>query len=408
MPEEYRKVVFDAYQKKKREGSLSSNLLDPTPGNVREECLIIYRERERNPKDDEIFKQFFKGVDKEKGYLTVIENSLAEKFKQMPKILKGSVPNYGLRYAELLAWLIDFQPRPSTSYYTSFYKEKPLDIEEVIDIAGVKIDETLTTITGGNDDGKQNPKNEKPNKDKGENKQEDIIEEVKQPVGTTDIGVTEQPIEIIEEETTKVDYIKTEYVRLFSPRYITISCILLLFIGTTSFAVWERSATTVKMPSKGEGCMYWNEDHYEPVKCDTQIANATIIPLNLKKLQRQRKINLTDTLTSYSLGKVWYKGFVKNHEFFTDSGAYPQDTQRVLKPLSSTILTKYTSNYRYMLTRLVWFVCAAFFIGVCGFAVSKLEKEVITKDESEQQDSEAVLPLEEEPIIEQTEGSLAM
>jgi hypothetical protein len=387
MPEEYRKVVFDAYQKKKREGSLSSNLLDPTPGNVREECLIIYRERERNPKDDEIFKQFFKGVDKEKGYLTVLENSLAEKFKQMPKILKGGVPNYGLRYAELLAWLIDFQPRPSTSYYTSFYKDKTSDIEEVIDTTEVKIGETLTTVTGGNGDGTQNPENEKIIKDEGENKQDDIVEEVKESiVEKTDMGVTGQLIDIKEKEKedTKVDI---QYVRLFSPRYITISCVILLLIGTTSFVAWETSTASVRMPKEDEKCMYWNEDHYEPVKCNAKIANATIIPLNLKKLQHQRKINLSDTLTSYSLGKVWYKGFVKDHEYFTDSGAYPLDTQRVLKPLTNTILTKYTSNYRYMLTRLVWFLCAALFVSLCGIGASKTKKKIKVGNQNETSNS---------------------
>ncbi|WP_412466642.1 hypothetical protein [Pedobacter sp. KLB.chiD] len=381
MPEEYRKVVFDAYQKKKREGSLSSNLLDPTPGNIREECLIIYRERERSPKDDEIFKQFFKGVDKEKGYLTVLENSLAEKFKQMPKILKGGVPNYGLRYAELLAWLIDFQPRPSTSYYTSFYKDKPSGIEEVIDTTNVKIGEPFTKIVGGNDDGKQNSENEKINKE--ENKQGDIIKEVNEPIAKP----TTPPIVVIPIKTGDVNInggiteppptIPTtpEYVPRFSPRYITISCILLLFMSSSSFVVWERR-TKIRLPEPDEKFMYWDEDHYEPVKDEKQNVGAPIIPLNKATLIHQQKITLPDTLTSYSIGKVWYKGYGKDHEFFTDSGAYPKDLQRVLKPLTSNILTKYTSNDRYMLTRLVWFICAAFFVGLCGFAVSTIKKEL--------------------------------
>ncbi|MFC1222764.1 hypothetical protein ACFE6N_03085 [Pedobacter sp. BG31] len=396
MPEEYRKVVFDAYQKKKREGSLSSNLLDPTPGNVREECLIIYRERERNAKDDEIFKQFFKGVDKEKGYLTVLENSLAEKFKQMPKILKGGVPNYGLRYAELLAWLIDFQPRPSTSYYTSFYKDKPSDIVEVIDTPDVKIDKTLTPITGGNNDGIQNPENEKINKGEVENKEAGIIEKVKEPiVETTGIGVSGQLINIEgqEEKKTKVDSHETEYVRIFSLNYITISCIILLLVGTASFAYWERR-TKIRMPESDERFMYWDEDHYEPVKNEKQNVGAPIIPLNEKTLRQQQKITLPDTLTSYSIGKVWYKGHGKDHEFFTASGAYPQDLQRVLKPLTSTILTRYTSNYRYILTRLVWFICAAFFISLCGYGMSKLEREVkpaVKESETEEEETTALL-----------------
>ncbi|MFD2584919.1 hypothetical protein ACFSR6_20650 [Pedobacter vanadiisoli] len=384
MPEEYRKVVFDAYQKKKREGNLSSNLLDPTPGNIREECLIIYRERERTPKDDEIFKQFFKGVDRDKGYLTVLENSLAEKFKQMPKILKGGVPNYGLRYAELLAWLIDFQPRPSTSYYTSFYKDKPSDLEEVIGTTNVKIGKPFTTITSGNDDGKQNPENEKINKDREENKQGEIIKDEKERIGKP----TTPPIVIIPVKTDDVKINggnieqppiippKPEYVPRFSPRYITISCIILLFVGTTSFAVWERLPTSIRMPHADEKFMYWDEDHYEPVKDDKQNVGAPIIPLNVQTLTEQRKINLPDTLTSYSIGKVWYKGFMKDHEFFTSAGAYPMDTTRVLKKLTPTILAKYISNNRYLKNRLIGLLYAIIFITLFGYGVSRLKKEV--------------------------------
>jgi len=403
MPEDYRKVVFDAYQKKKREGNLSPNLLDPTPGNVREECLIIYRERERNSKDDEILRQFFKGVDKEKGYLTVLENCLAEKFKQMPKILKGGVPKPGLRYAELLAWLIDFTPRPSTSYYKSFYEEVSVDIVDDT----LSVDETTDRADNGD-----HYSEEESNRDVEMEQQNKSYEE--EVVGTNDKpaepDLEQSHVDESEEEEIDEDSetsIEKVYISRFSNFLIVAACLLLLLVGSASFIAWEIRAPSISKPESGEKFMYWDGDHYEPVKDGEQEPGITIIPLNLKTLKHQRKINLPDTLTSYSLGKVWYKGYGKDHEFFTDSGAYPQDIQRVLKPLTNTILTKYTSNYRYLLTRLVWFICAAFFISICGFAVSKLEKEVKAKDESQQQDPEAVLTLEEEPLVEQTEGSFA-
>ena len=409
MPEEYRKVVLDTYKKKKLDGSLSPNLSAPTPGDLREECLIVYRERQLTSNDDEILRQFFGPKDQEKGYFNLIENSLAEKFKQMPKILKGGVSNPGIKFIELLAWLIDFQPRPSTTYYTSFYKDRPSDIEEVLDLPDDKIQPDTTE---GNDALKQNQKEEESNRDIAKEKQNDSNEKIIQIIDEP----TNSDIEQLRDDDKKKEkgveildpVIEIDYESRFPSRYIILACILLLFIGTTSFVAWETHTPSPMVPKADEGCMYWNEDHYEPVRCNAQMANATIIPLNLKKLHRQRKINLSDTLTSYSLGKVWYKGFVKNHEFFTDSGAYPLDTQRVLKPLSNTILTKYISNYRYWHTRLAWFLCATFFISLCGFAVSKLEKEVITKDDSGAQDTQAVLPLEEEPLVEQTESSLVM
>jgi hypothetical protein len=389
MPEEYRKVVFDAYQKKKREGSLSSNLLDPTPGNVREECLIVYRERERDSKDEEIFKQFFKG-DKEKGYLTVLENSPAEKFKQMPKILKGKVPKPGIKFIELLAYLIDFQPRSSTSYYMSFDPDSQKDKEKTVDINNLKTNETQTEATSGNNNEEQSLGNEDINI-----KEEDTEDEL---LETIDVDVTKQPSskeEIEVKEPIIGDRPERFYKPRFSPRYITISCILLLFISTTSFVVWERSVSKVRLPKADEGCMYWNGDHYEPTRCDAQIAGATIVPLNLQVLTQQRKINLPDTLTNFSIGKVWYKGYGSNHEYFTFKGVYPADTARTLRALSSNILTKHTSNYRYMLTRLVWFLCAAFFISLCGIWASKLEKEVKSEDQFQKNDIKAVLSASE-------------
>jgi hypothetical protein len=403
MPEDYRKIVFAAYLKKKNEGGLSSNLLDPTPGNVREECLIVYRERERNSKDDEIFRQFFKGVDKEKGYLAVLEGSLAEKFKQMPNILKGRVPKHGIRYAELLAWLIDFQPRPSTSYYTSFYKDKPTDVEDVIDTTDVKIDEINTDTTEGNDTGKQNQIEEENNRVEELEKQEGSNKEVKgiidAPTGSdfkrsNDVeSKVEERVEVLE------PVIEPVYKTRFASHQIIIACIILLFISGTSFMVWERMPTTVRTPNGDENSMYWDGDHYEPVKEGEQKPGVTIIPLDLKTLKGQRKINLPDTMTKYSLGKVWYKGRGKDHEFFTDSGIYPPDTSRRLLPLSSTIL-RYSSYDRYLLTRLVWFLSAAFFISLCGYWAGTLKKEVKSK---ETDDTEKLLALESQQVINEHE-----
>ncbi len=394
MPEEYRKVVLDTYKKKKLDGSLSPNLLAPTPGDLREECLIVYRERILNSSDDEILRQFFGPKDQEKGYFTLIENSPAEKFKQMPKILKGKVTNPGIKFIELLAWLIDFQPRTSISYYNSFDKRSEIKSEDAIENRNNKIKEIPTEVTGGhNNEKNEHSRNEEISINEIADNQGDLIEEEEEL--KNDIYDTGQLIDTKENEKkkTKDEFLEKEYVRLFYPRYIAISCIVLLFIGTTSFAVWERR-TKIRLPEPDEKFMYWDGDHYEPVKDGKQNVGAPIIPLNENTLTQQQKITLPDTLTSYSIGKVWYKGHGKDHEFFTASGPYPQDLQRVLKPLTNTILTKYTSNYRYILTRLVWFICAAFFISLCGYGASKLEKEVkpaVKEPDTEEEETTALL-----------------
>jgi hypothetical protein len=328
MPEDYQDIVLSAYKKLKDNRKLHGILPRETTTKLRSACLKVYESR-HDAKDLDILATFF-DVDR---MVCDIQKKLNESepddFRPLWNHITGGTVTTEERNTDLLAWLIDLEPRPSSSYY--------LSADKTIKIGGISIDDLFLPTT------------------------------------TTPPPIPDGNVPIPPKKPT--------YIPRFSLRYITISCIILLFVGTTSFAVWERHIKMIKMPESGEKFMYWDEDHYEPVKDDKQNIGGPIIPLNVQTLTQQRKINLPDTLTSYSIGKVWYKGRGKGHEFFTDSGAYPLDTQRVLLPLSSNILTKYTSNYRYMLTRLVWFICAAFFISLCGFAVSKLEKEVKPSEE---------------------------
>lgn len=390
MFEEYKSSLLDFYHVKRKSQRLTLNLDQPGREKLRKECVEVFL-RKNTQKDKDLIRSIFDPRNQFDDQVRSIERFKLDKFRPLVSFMVEGRSTRDEGLVKLLAWLIDF---PSYNEWRELSEE---ELKFIFEEAAKKPEEDANDVTI----------------DEGELKNEEEAIQVEdsnddQPKKEEFKKEGQSGGELENDRDGEESNPESEYVRLFSPRYITISCILLLFIGSTSFVAWETSPSSIRMPKADEGCMYWNEDHYEPVKCNTQMANATIIPLNLKKLQRQRKINLADTLTSYSLGKVWYKGFVKNHEFFTDSGAYPLDTQRVLKPLSNTILTKYTSNYRYWNARLAWFLCAAFFISLCGFAVSKLEKEVITKDDSGAQDTQAVLPLAEEPIVEQTEGSLAM
>lgn len=120
----YLKDILALYNKKKETKdveNLSVNLLHPTPGNLKAECINVYRERP-NPDDDEILRLFFKATDK--GYTKSIENISPDEFRQIQKILNRKIKTPGIKYVELLAWLIDFQPRPSTLYYQQ-RKPKP-------------------------------------------------------------------------------------------------------------------------------------------------------------------------------------------------------------------------------------------------------------------------------------------
>lgn len=318
MFEEYKKDLLKFYRIKKENHRLPDNLAPLGRERLRTACIEMFQQNNVQ-KDKDLVRSVFGPVDEHEHQMRSIERFDLDRFRPLISFLTKEGRNIrDDKLVKLFAWLIDFPPNEEWQELSD--EEKQYIFKEAA-------------------------KKRKVTKKGGRGKT----------TGTKLYQYT---------------------ARLIPYNYIVISCILLLFITSISYIAWERMATTVRMPKAGEKHMYWDGDHYEPVKDGEQKAGVTIIPLNLKILKQQRKINLPDTMTTYSLGKVWYKGYKDNHEYFTAAGSYPPDTLRTLKKLSPDILKYHTSNYRYMFTRLVWFLCAAVFISLCGFAVSKLEKEV--------------------------------
>lgn len=350
MPEDYQDLVLAAYKKMRDNGKLYTILPKETTTRLRTACLKVYdsryipKEADILPNDADILSVFFE-VDKMKcdDYRKVINDSEPDDFKALCNHIKGETGKTSEENTDLLAWLIDLEPRPRSSYY--------LSPDKIIKIGGKPIDDLPL------------------------------------PPSTTTPPIPPDPP-------------KSFYIPRFSPRYITVSCITLLFVCTASFAVWERWVKMVRMPELGEKYMYWDGDHYEPVKEGEQKAGVPIIKLNLQALKRQRRINLHDTMTNYSVGKVWHIKIGNNPEFYTDSGMHPVDTARRLRPMSSYVHTKYNSYPRYMLTHLVWFICAAFLISICGFGVSRMKRKV-SDEKNGQTTNDSLLHLSKTKLAQQ-------
>lgn len=400
MIEEYPEVVLSTYKKMRDNGELYTVIPKETTAALKNACLKVYDSRYTQD-DADILSVFF-NVDKMKcDFRKVISGVKSDYFKALYNHIRDETDT-NERNSDLLAWLIDFKPRPSGAYYKNLRESiKSNNAGE-------------TTIEIETDDVQQNNGEveirieTKSQENLGTGSVPYIEEPATETIGTTErekthiTNPTTPPVIIIPVKTNDIDVdggsnIKPPltpedpiYIPRFSPRYITLSCIILLFVGSTSFVAWEITPTAVRMPKSGEECMYWNEDHYEPIDCKKTVNKARIIPLDLKTLTQQRKINIPDTLTSYSIGKVWYKGYGAGHEYFTAAGVYPPDTVRTLKKLSSGIFKNHLSYYRYLLTRLVWFLCAAIFISLCGIWASKLRKEVKMPDKSKEADNTEV------------------
>ncbi|QIL38914.1 hypothetical protein G7074_06245 [Pedobacter sp. HDW13] len=397
MPEDYRKVVFEAYQKKKRDGSLSSNLMEPTPGNLREECIIVCRER-YVPEDHEILRLFFSNVDCEKGYLTTLEKSLAKEFKQTSNVLKGGVKKPGIKYFELLAWLIGFHPKTSTAYYMELHRNSQKEIE---DKRRGSISEKNTSTNAGvetnvntnegfiherkdvgetseekNDDQQDGEgKNEVDiSKEEGEDKADDEEKDKRKTLlkggedskdGAQKNDETSNGVAGHQQNGGENDDGGSLQGEKNGPKppvstLFKVACsFIILFVVSTSYWFWKNNEDKAIHTAKSiEQCMYWTGQHYEPINCDNNDLNKLKIPLNKEQLEHQQRITMPDTLTNYALGMVWYgkvNGSIdKTPQFYTDSGTNPLDTTRRLLPVTTYMLNKYVSYERHLLNTLVW------------------------------------------------------
>lgn len=310
MPEDYIVAVLKKYRQKREEGSLSPNLLKPTPGSLREECILNCR-KDIESKDKETLRLFFGNADGENGYLKNIENSKAEKFKQLPKIMKGGVTRPGVRHIELISWLVDFKPRPSTAYYKSFYEGYPL-----------KADGSKAEIQAGGEElnGGQ---------------QEDNIgqDEAISSLEVLEAQVEEVPAEAIkvikgdESKSNEQETVKPEK-KLRVARLLRYSFILIVVaLGTGGgYILWQNNQ-----------CMYWTGDHYERINCN-EPASAPVVAWNRERAAQLRKITRSDTITYSSIGKLWWAKVNGELEYYTAGGDHPVIPNKRLLPLTKYMI----------------------------------------------------------------------
>jgi hypothetical protein len=111
MLEDYKAAVISNYHDKKEKGLLSLNLTHPTPAKLRNESIIALRSRTKKG-DDAFIKDFFNFGTTSDDYSRSIQRFDADKLRPLVKFLKGAIEDTDPRNVELLAWLIDFEPRP--------------------------------------------------------------------------------------------------------------------------------------------------------------------------------------------------------------------------------------------------------------------------------------------------------
>jgi len=299
MFDDYKEKVILAYQKKKEESTISINLLRPSPGKLRAECLSVFGER-CLPKDERTFRLFFGPKDKLIDYGHGISKFEIDKFRPLLNFLNGKTNVTEEKNIELLAWLIDFEPRPY-QYGVNYKEEIKAEIaQEVID---------------------------NPHKTENQDKWSSSI--------TSNDGIANEEAEVavadIQTAFGKVDKVK----RTISGSNIKKVIPFFMIIAAAS------SGTYFFTNTPPQECMYWTGDHYKRISCNRKIDNATVIALDTVKAAHLEKITQPDTLTQNAVGKVWYTKIDGGIEFYTSDGFHPIYYDVRLKPVTVYILNKY-------------------------------------------------------------------
>ncbi|WP_316806240.1 hypothetical protein [Pedobacter agri] len=131
MPENQDHPIFKKYQKRRNNNKLSSNLHNPTPASLRDECQIVYQEKGK-PKDDVMLRTFFGAINPNEDYTNKIAGFDVDKFKPLVNFLKGTSKSTNSINVDLLKWLMgeeneEFLPPPdpqvtSSSWYKRIFQ----------------------------------------------------------------------------------------------------------------------------------------------------------------------------------------------------------------------------------------------------------------------------------------------
>ncbi|HEX7754072.1 MAG TPA: hypothetical protein VF421_01905 [Niabella sp.] len=247
-------------------------------------------------KDGRVLEAFFEEGNDKNIILTAIERSDADKFKPLIKFLRKETASTDEKNIELLAWLIDFEPRP---FELGRHYDDPENSE--------------TTIVGTEEYNCNTEKNEA------------IFSGCDQP----DKMLT-NPDEGHQVEITraKINFLKPGF--YFKKHRATLSAIIIVLAGILIYWIGINKGIS-------GACMYWTGDHYQQIPCNQKVHGALVIALDSEKLVYFKKITRPDTITEADIGRVAYVKLDGQLEYYTYISTHPLYAYRILKPLSKFI-----------------------------------------------------------------------
>jgi hypothetical protein len=299
---DYTILILKDFEEKKSANLLSPLLVNPTTAQIKKECLHVYAARmNKGDKVEESTLMAFFGVPSEgKNFSYVIDKTHPDKFRPIQSFMKGKIKNPSSENVELLAWLIDFNPRPFGRV-----KDREILVEEILNKEPKAIERSGTSSN--------------------------IKEEVE--VTTT---VKEERIELpISNNLYQKKKNKLRWV-----------AVVLLMLAILFGSLYFTSKKEIKYGNIYSGeCMTWENDHYKKVACSTKRErNRIVLPFDEKMTLTFKKITREDTITASSIGHIYYIKRQGELEFFTCAGYHPIEVNRPLKVMSQHIYKTYLAQ----------------------------------------------------------------
>ncbi len=291
---DYTNAVLREYENKRKTGNLSTRLNHPSPAELRDECEALFAERSSGA-DAVILKTFFGTFSKYEQGLQLIRNHSIDKFRPLVNFLNGEVKEPRKKNLDLIAWLIDFKPRP------------------------FELGRDYTCVNNANDSEIV---------DTGENTSDTF--------GIEDRPVTEgEKVEHQPDPPPKAPLAMPPKKRGFKIIAGSSIAAALALLGVFVSNIGDPP------PVRSGHCMYWADDHYEPSPCTPKRGDTLLVDLDSAKLFRFKKITRPETITKDDIGRVTYIRLDGRREYYTDTGAHPVYTNKKLKLLTKFIYERH-------------------------------------------------------------------
>jgi hypothetical protein len=285
---EYKELVLAAFDREFRANRLPQELVLPTAGTLKAEAIKVCSKR-FDPRDEAVLASFIKAEPGAADYLRAIQNCDYQIFRPLSTFLNNRTRATSFRNIQLLAWLIDFKPRP---FHPGLII--PADVASEPEPIIFTPLANAQPVSGYHIHTPTESKDNKPN----------------------------IPLALEHDREKKPGGQSGTPYNTADIRWL-IGIAGLLIGGVFTWLFWPV-----------DRCMYWDDDHYIASSCHVPKIDTPLVRLDPAKLRGFQRLHHVDTLTYNSVNKFWYVRIGGIIEVYSADGKHPVYPNKKLAPLT--------------------------------------------------------------------------